>query len=94
MRAAQLDDARALAEESAVADLWDALSLRLDAESARGLVICILADADPPRSARESLSFLLELDDVALAARAYIARRYAPYFAPSLREPLRMDREA
>ena len=87
-----MDDARALGEEYDVADLCDALTMRLDAENAQSLVICILADTDPPLPVRESLTRLLELDDVALAARAYIARQYAPYLARAPREPKRVDR--
>ena len=71
----------AFGEEYGVADLCDALSARLDVESARCLVLCVLADTDPPVPIRASLTQLLELDDMALAARAYIARQYAPHLA-------------
>jgi hypothetical protein len=70
-----------LGEKYGVADLSDALTARLDAESAHSLVVCVLADTDPPLPIRESLIRLLELDGLALAARAYIARLYAPHLA-------------
>ena len=71
----------AFGEEYGVADLCDALTARLDVESTRCLVLCLLADTDPPVPIRESLTRLLELDDVALTARGNIARQYAPYLA-------------
>ena len=64
-----------------MADLCDALIERLDVQSAHCLVLCVLADTDPPVPIRESLTRLLELDDVALTARGNIARQYAPYLA-------------
>lgn len=75
-----MDDAHALGDEYGVADLSDALTARLDAESAHSLVLCVLADTDP-LPIRESLTQLLELDGAALAARAYTARRVRPHLA-------------
>ena len=71
----------AFGEEYGVADLCDALIERLDVQSAHCLVLCVLADTDPPVPIRESLTRLLELDDVALTARGNIARQYAPHLA-------------
>ena len=80
-----MNDAHVLGEKYGVADLSDALTERLDAELAHSLLVCVLADTDPPVPTSEALTQLLELDGMALAARAYIARQYAPHLAVSPR---------
>ena len=78
---ARVHTALAFSAEYGITDLCDALASRLDGESALSLVIWVLAGTDPSVPVRESLTRLLELDNLALAARVYTAHLYAPHLA-------------